>query len=53
MKPTRLDDLNTGNRVYLVKTVLELRHVSLEYSRAHEVGEEDGLEVGHLVPVDH
>ena len=41
------------NKSYLVKAVLELRHVSLEDSRAHEVGEEDGLKVGHLVPVDH
>ena len=37
---------------HLVKTVLELCHVSLEDSRAHEVGEEDSLEVSHLVPVD-
>ena len=40
------------HKSYLVKAVLELGHVALEHSGAHEVGEEDGLEVGHLVPVD-
>ena len=38
---------------YLVKAVLELGHVALEHSRAHEVGEEDGLQISHLVPVEH
>ena len=37
----------------LVKAVLELRHVPLEHGRAHEVGEEDGLQISHLVPVEH
>ena len=40
------------HKSYLVKAVLELGHVALEHSGAHEVGEEDGLEVSHLVPVN-
>ena len=39
------------HKSYLVKAVLELGHVALEHSGAHEVGEEDGLEVSHLVPI--
>ena len=45
--------LEESHKTYLVKAVLELCHVALEDGGAHEVGEEDGLEVGHLVPVDH
>ena len=41
------------HKSYLVKAVLELGHVALEHSGAHEVGEEDGLEVSHLIPGNH
>ena len=38
---------------YLFKAILELRHVALEDGSTHEVGEEDGLEVSHLIPGSH
>ena len=38
---------------YLFKAILELRHVALEDGSTHEVGEEDGLEVSHLIPGNH